>query len=195
MFWNDIKDIRERISKIEDVLETCVVMDDIDRQIDRIHEKLNIIINNPNVNISENTGSIVRECLEEVFESGNEFSTFNRIHDKLNDLVNDERRNEQVKLAIVTLDKFEDYMKNVDKLNGMVNEFKGCISLARAALEERKRLNDVKDECPITEECLSKINYIYFNMGKFAEFMQNCEKKSPKKRKSTKKTTPSPERT
>jgi len=38
----------------------------------------------------------------------------------------------------------QDYLKNVDKLQNMVNEFKGCVSLARAALEERKSSNEKK---------------------------------------------------
>lgn len=40
-----------------------------------------------------------------------------------------------------TMDMFEDYMKNVGKINIMINEFKGCVSLARGALEERIKLN------------------------------------------------------
>ena len=31
--------------------------------------------------------------------------------------------------------------KNVDKLNALVNEFKGCVSLARASIAERKESN------------------------------------------------------
>jgi peptidoglycan hydrolase CwlO-like protein len=42
-------------------------------------------------------------------------------------------------LTIKTMDKFEDYMKNVDKLNSLVNEFKGCVALARAEIAERKQ--------------------------------------------------------
>ncbi len=45
---------------------------------------------------------------------------------------------------VLTLGKFEDYMKNVDKLNAMINEFKGCVSLARAAITERKKIESVK---------------------------------------------------
>lgn len=35
----------------------------------------------------------------------------------------------------------EDFIKNIDKLNSMVNEFKGCVAMARGALEERKTLD------------------------------------------------------
>ena len=41
-------------------------------------------------------------------------------------------------------DKIYEYMKNVDKLNILINEFKGCVSMSRAALEERKVLNKSK---------------------------------------------------
>lgn len=97
-------------------------------------------------------GSIVRECLSEVFESEDEYSSVNRIIDKLNELLNDEKRKEEVRLATTTLDKFEDYMKNVDKLNGMINEFKGCVSLARGAIAERKQLDEeVKEMKKVAE--------------------------------------------
>jgi len=84
---------------------------------------------------------IIRKCFEETFESEEESNSINRIHDKLNLLIEDERREQKVELALKTLDKFEDYMKNVDKLNNMINEFKGCVSMARSALEERKKLD------------------------------------------------------
>jgi len=61
-----------------------------------------------------------------------------RIHDKLNELLADENRKEQVKLSEKTLDKFENYMKNVDTLNLLINEFKGCVSMARASLSINK---------------------------------------------------------
>jgi hypothetical protein len=54
-------------------------------------------------------------------------------------------------------------MKNVDKLNGMINEFKGCVAMARSALEERK------------------------NIEKIAAICQKEEKKPAKKRKTVKK--------
>lgn len=76
--------------------------------------------------------------VEEFFSSEDEFSSINQIHDKLNVLVRNEDRRNEVRLAELTLDKFEDYMKNVDKLSLMINEFKGCVSMSRGALSERK---------------------------------------------------------
>ena len=64
-----------------------------------------------------------------------------RLHDKLNTLLNDGHQIAQVAIAEKTLDKFEDYMKNVDKLNILINEFKGCVSMARDAIAERKELD------------------------------------------------------
>lgn len=60
------------------------------------------------------------------------------MNDIIKELYNDSRREKQVLLAEKTLDKFEDYMKNIDKLNLMINEFKGCISIARAGLKDKK---------------------------------------------------------
>jgi len=67
-----------------------------------------------------------------------------RLHDKMDVLINDQKRFAQVALAEKILDKFEDYMKNVDKLNGMINEFKGCVSMSRAAISEKKEMDDMR---------------------------------------------------
>lgn len=69
-------------------------------------------------------------------------------------------------------DKIYDYMKNVDKLNSMINELKGCVAMSRGSLN-----NDYRD----------KIDHLCEIMSKFAEFMQKQEKKSLKPRKSVKK--------
>jgi len=60
------------------------------------------------------------------------------LHDQVKTLLEDKDRIKHVDVAIKIADKFEDYMKNVDKLNAMVNEIKGCASIARAALEKHK---------------------------------------------------------
>jgi hypothetical protein len=80
-----------------------------------------------------------KESVDTFFFSEDEYSPINRLHDKLDTLLADKNRLEQVSLAESTLDKFEEYMKNVDKLNAMINEFKGCIDLARSVLAERKQ--------------------------------------------------------
>jgi len=58
--------------------------------------------------------------------------------EKIEVLIEDANRKEAVYLAEATLDKFEEYMKNVDKLNSMINEFKGCVAMARASLTTGK---------------------------------------------------------
>jgi hypothetical protein len=67
------------------------------------------------------------------------------IHDKLDSLLNDDTRKDQVKLSEKTLDKFDDYMKNVDKLNVMINEFKGLVAIVRGESrvyrEQNQKLN------------------------------------------------------
>lgn len=37
-----------------------------------------------------------------------------------------------------TNDKIDDYMKNADKLNAMINELKGCVSIARSTMRDRQ---------------------------------------------------------
>lgn len=71
------------------------------------------------------------------------------IHKKLNMLFEEKQeineRLDEINYIIIdakTRDRFDDYMKNVDKLNLMINEFKGCVSMARSVLEERKKLNE-----------------------------------------------------
>jgi hypothetical protein len=61
------------------------------------------------------------------------------LSDNIKTLIRDTNHIRQVALAEKTLDKFEDYMKNVDKLNSMINEFKGCVSIARASLKDTKK--------------------------------------------------------
>ena len=80
----------------------------------------------------------IKEFLRDVFSSDYDNNTITRLHDKVDGLMKDAKRGEAVLLAQKTLDKFEDYMKNVDKLNAMINEFKGCVAMSRAALNEKK---------------------------------------------------------
>jgi uncharacterized coiled-coil DUF342 family protein len=54
-----------------------------------------------------------------------------------NDLIHKEQDELHRRLE-ESIDKVDECLKNVDKLNAMINEFKGCVSLARAAFEERK---------------------------------------------------------
>lgn len=92
MWWNDISDIKERLSKIE-------------------------------------------ECYFHVYEIREDLD---RIQDRLETLIGDDASQKRVNLAMVTLDRLADYMQNVDKLNVMINEFKGCVSIARASLPQKK---------------------------------------------------------
>ena len=72
------------------------------------------------------------DCLE---------ASTSRMDDKLDTIIDDCNRENRILLAERTLDKFNDYMKNVEKLHSMINEFKGCVSMARAAMQERKKLD------------------------------------------------------
>lgn len=115
-------------------------------------------------------------------------------------------------LSLKTVDKFDDYMKNVDKLNVMINEFKGCVSLARSSIAERKQVEEEFKELKKVGEIAQQI---YKSMLSFIKAGDNVkheahykidaiykvlcekeEKKPPKKRKSVKKkaaVSPAPE--
>ena len=131
-----------------------------------------------------------------------EFS-LNGMHDKLDYLISDADREERVQLALKTLDKFDDYMKNVDKLNSMVNEFKGCVSVSRASLGDRKAMDDAASEMKnfstetehILKTVVDFVSLMDRNQAKLGlkvDVMYNAicmlsEKKSLKKRKPRKK--------
>lgn len=143
------------------------------------------------------------ESLEDNIREIAESDSIDRMHDKLNSLLKDSDREEQVRLAVTTLDKFDDYMKNVDKLNGMINEFKGCVSVARSAIEDRKTLDKQTEETRKLAEISQEIYKSMRNFIKASETIEqrahfkidaiykalceNQEEKSPKKSKSVKK--------
>lgn len=150
MFWNDIADMRKEMRYLK-------------RSVDELHCK---ILQRPLVCSCKSAGVIteehegeptsqehmesmleqIKESIDDAFCSEEENSSINRIHDKLNMLLSDESRLQAVAIAAKTLDKFEDYMKNVDKLNGMMNEFKGCVAMARASLQDKKEQDEVREE-------------------------------------------------
>jgi hypothetical protein len=169
MFWNDLKEIKGTLGNLVD-------------RIAQLEKAVIELSHNPKTEAFDQKMEDLKECVSAFFYSEEEYSPINRIHDRLDVLVEDTDRKKEVAIALQTLDKFEDYMKNIDKLNALVNEFKGCVSLARGALEERRKLNESMVECPIKEEMLSKIDYIYYNMGKFVAFLQKSAKKSRKKK-------------
>jgi len=68
------------------------------------------------------------------------------IEDNFSHLNEDLSHIKQIHLDLKTVDKFDDYMKNVDRLNAMVNELKGCVSMARGALQKRKDLDKLLKE-------------------------------------------------
>ena len=64
--------------------------------------------------------------------SEDEYSPFNSLQDKINKLLIVSKHEERMDRSIAICDKFENYMKNIDKLNQMINEFKGLVSIIRA---------------------------------------------------------------
>lgn len=118
----------------------------------------------------------VTESLENIFDPEDGCGTLDLIYDKVDTLVNDVHRRHAVSLAQHTLDKFNDYMKNFDKMNAMVNEFKGCVSLARGALGDEVKCRGFNLKIDAIYEIISKMK----------------EEKSPKTSKKSKKPRSSP---
>jgi len=81
-----------------------------------------------------------------------------------------------IKVSMEYLDKFGDYVKNVDKLNSMINEFKGCVAMSRASMSETKDLAaQLAADLAVELDAMRKVIH------------DNCEKKSRKKCKCVKK--------
>lgn len=173
MFWNDIQEIKEIVMHLSNRLQN--IESNVVDIFNKVQEK------------SEKCWSTeeINECLidlKDIFCSEDECSSINRIHDMLNLLVNDKDREHKIERSELILDKFADYMKNVDKLNGMINEFKGCVAMSRGILHNDKGIED-------------KINDIYYLVDDVAGYLQKQElekqkvkkKKPATKRKVTKK--------
>lgn len=151
MFWNDIKEIKETLNEIKLSLYYHQSKPTGTRKLEGVitEEHEEEISHLENV---EHSLSIIKESLDDIFAFDNSDSVLQRLHDKLNILLVDEKRNEAVNLATKTLDKFDDYMKNVDKLNLMVNEFKGLVSIARAALNEKKEFEKLLQDIRVVAD-------------------------------------------
>jgi hypothetical protein len=151
MWWNDIREIKEGMGRLTERLGR------IDYSLQRIlyreQEKSEVCINSRDV---EPMIQNIQESIDEIFCSDDEFSSINRIHDKLNQLLAVSDMEKRVIISQKTLDKFEDYMKNVDKLNSLINEFKGCVSMARGALQSSKQLSDQTKKTTKREKVVKK---------------------------------------
>jgi hypothetical protein len=193
MWWRNYKEIREFMVML------CDRMAMLEKKYDfLINQQGSGISNARAIEIGLNN---IQEVMHDFFSSEDENNSINRIHDKLDTLLNDGAREEKVRLALKTLDKFEDYMKNVDKLNAMVNEFKGCISMARATMTDKKEMDQLRTKLEnmigtcqkyyTTHEqnrkSNAKIDAIHAAICSFQE------KKARKLRKTVKKTEASPE--
>jgi phosphoenolpyruvate carboxylase len=80
----------------------------------------------------------IKDSIEEIFFSEDEYSPFNILKDNIKKLLTVNKYEERLESSIRYSDKFEDYMKNIDKLNELINEFKGLVSIVRG---EASRIN------------------------------------------------------
>jgi riboflavin biosynthesis pyrimidine reductase len=94
--------------------------------------------------------TLITECLEEFFFSEEEHSPFNILLDRINRLMEVSRFEERARIGVATCEKFEDYMKNIDKLNAMINEFKGLVAIVRGKNERNKKLGNMLKELGIS---------------------------------------------
>jgi hypothetical protein len=98
-------------------------------------------------------------------------------------------------VAAKTVDKCQDYMKNVDKLNSMMNELKGCVSIARGAMADKKEMDDMRTILKNMIETCQKyylyqknVSDQYFKIDAIYKVLCEKEEKKPsKKRKTVKK--------
>jgi hypothetical protein len=147
MFWHDIDAIKERMQGLH-----CLLLK-MDQNIEKV---LGQAQERSECKCSEE----IRESLEDAFCSDNVYSSINRINEKLNTLIEDVDRERAVVLAQKTIERFEDYMKNVDKLHTMINEFKGCVSIARAAIADKKEMDEMRTILKnMIETCQKYYNY------------------------------------
>jgi hypothetical protein len=194
MFWNDIEEIKQWMIQINGSID-CLL---------RVQAEISetCIKAVPLPKVIENGLNDIKECVSDLLESEDENNSFNRMHDKLDGLLADANRVQSVLMAEKTMDKFEDYMKNVDKVNSMINEFKGCVSMARGAIGEGKELQKevegMKSLASISQQIYnSMLSFIKAaeNMKHEAHFKMDaiykvvcCKEDKPKKpRKSSKK--------
>ena len=82
-------------------------------------------------NSKEGVKELFLESLEEFFFSDNHFYTFNLLRENVEKLLEVSKYEERLDRSIAVCDKFEDYMKNIDKLNQLVNEFKALVAITR----------------------------------------------------------------
>lgn len=85
---------------------------------------------------------LVKEALEEALYEDDEYSPLNRLNASVYRLMDTQQAEERFDIAVKNADKFEDYMKNVDKLNMMINEFKGLVSIVRGEVKAVQKQND-----------------------------------------------------
>lgn len=171
MFWNDLKEIKDWMNRLTERL--CRIDENINR----------ITMKGGRLDAIE-----TRLSQEVVIKGAADIET------------NIDRLNAVLQIAESDFDKIDRYIANLDKYNGMINELKGCVSLARGAVMDRKhadseqsdRIHQViyhvetmlKDNCQI-------MDVLRKNIKQFADFLHKCEKKSCKPRKSVKKKTTS----
>jgi hypothetical protein len=199
MFWDEIKEIKQMLKEMKKDYYYQQSKPNEIRKLDGViteeHKEEIAHLENLEQSLEE-----IKESIGDIFSHDNEGSILQRLDDKVNMILMDERRNEEVNLARKTLDKFEDYMKNVDKLNMMVNEIKGLVAVSRTCLNEKKELETLLQDIRVIADRDKAINEEIKKNCEYALFLHNqqfkidalyevlitsnvIKKKEPKKRK------------
>lgn len=136
MFWHDIKEMKSWMCCLTHQLIN------VQNELAKLKYSPAYCVESENLIMKE----WIKEAIIEIFFSEEENSRFNNLNDKINKLLEVKKCEDTMAISIQIADKFENYMKNVDKLNQMINEFKGCVAIARSVLLERKNLNQHQEK-------------------------------------------------
>lgn len=104
-----------------------------------------------------------------------------------------------LEIAVADVQKVDQYINNLDKYNSMVNELKGCVSLARSAVMDRKQADsDLSLKIDqlmyhvehLLQEYDKKTIFLDKITEKFAKIVQDFHEKCHETRKLVKKKIP-----
>jgi len=153
MFWNDIKIIKADVLQIRhSQAHLATLLQQMSQRVPMLCKGLEKQECCSGTMTEENEGQCgfsrienieqdireIKESFDSLFDYTSEVSTINLLHEKLDQILDDENRLKKVQLSVTVCEKFDDYMKNVEKLHSLVNEVKGCASMSRAAMHENK---------------------------------------------------------
>lgn len=195
MFWNDIKEIKEKIKQIDSKL---YLDNSLLRQIHMMINYKPAACKHEGITTEENEEVEVAYTLNHV-EIGIEI-----INEKLNKVLNILGKIElEIPRLVSTINPdgvLEKYDEKIAKVENMLNEFKGCMAIARSSLQDKKELIEASNLLRSTVEYIKNfesqmkkgfeyslsIHNQHFKIEKIYQWIESQEK--PKKKIVRKKT-------